>query len=97
MHQNTSNYNNYQLHPFWATKKTEKWSQKQGKLHLNKPEPDNIIRRPNKGSTFEFSVTSIWALPVRGGGLNPCPNVLGHFLEKNFPSSNGHFLDFGGV
>ena len=34
---------------------------------------------------------------VCGGGLDPCPDGLGHFLEKNFPSSNGHFLDFGGV
>ena len=33
--------------------KTEKWSQKQGKLHLNKPEPDNIIRRPNKGMQLD--------------------------------------------
>ena len=31
-----------------------------------------------------------------GGGLNPFPDGLGTFLEKNFPSSNGHLLDFGG-
>ena len=46
----------------------------------------------------------MWALPFfflsffgEGEGLNPCPDGLGHFLEKNFPSSNGHLLDFGGV
>ena len=36
-------------------------------------------------------------LRARGGGLNPRPNGLGHFfIEKNFPSSKGHFIDFGG-
>ena len=30
-----------------------------------------------KGSTFEFSVTSIWALPVRGGGSKPLPGWFG--------------------
>ena len=32
------------------------------------------------------SVTSIWALPVRGGrgGLNPCPDGLGHFFREEF-------------
>ena len=50
-----------------------------------------------KGSPFQLVTTSIWALPVWGGGLNPCPDGLGHFLGKNFPSSKGHLLDFGGV
>ena len=27
-------------------------------------------------------------------GLNACPDGWGTFLEKNFPSSNGHLLDF---
>ena len=30
-----------------------------------------------KGSTFEFSVTSIWALPVRVGGSKPLPEWFG--------------------
>ena len=31
------------------------------------------------------------------GDPHPTWDGLGHFLEKNFPSSNGHLLDFGGV
>ena len=27
-----------------------------------------VSTRDHKGSTFEFSIPSIWALPVRGGG-----------------------------
>ena len=37
-----------------------------------------------KGSTFQFVSTSIWALPVWGGGLNPCPDGLGHFFREEF-------------
>ena len=33
--------------------------------------------RASKGSTFEISVTSIWALPVRGGGSKPLPEWFG--------------------
>ena len=33
---------------------------------------------PSKGSPFQLVTTSIWALPVWGGGLNPCPDGLGH-------------------
>ena len=35
-----------------------------------------------KGSTFEFSVTSIWALPVRGGG--GVSNLLCSFLLRPY-------------
>ena len=41
------------------------------------------LDQSSKGSPTEFSVTSIWALPVRGG-LNPCPDGLGHFFREEF-------------
>ena len=50
-----------------------------------------LLSQVCKGSPTERNVTSIWALPVwGGGGLDP-------YLEKNCPSSNGHLLDYGGV
>ena len=38
----------------------------------------------HKGSPFQLVTTSIWALPVWGGGLNPCPDGLGHFFREEF-------------
>ena len=39
----------------------------------------------------EVAFGSVWHL------LCLCIFLEKNFLEKNFPSSNGHFLDFGGV
>ena len=36
-----------------------------------------------KGSPPEIHAAGIWALPVRGG-LNPCPDGLGHFFREEF-------------
>ena len=36
-----------------------------------------IILSIPKGSTTQIHAGGIWALPVRGGGLNPCPDGLG--------------------
>ena len=33
-----------------------------------------------KGSPSLKNVGSIWALPKWGGGLDPCPNGLGHLF-----------------
>ena len=37
-----------------------------------------------EGSPFQLVNTSMWALPVWGGGLNPCPDGLGHFFREEF-------------
>ena len=52
-----------------------------------------------KGSPTQIHAAGIWALPVRGGGVvsTLAQMIWSTFLEKNFPSSNGHFHDFGGV
>ena len=62
-----------------------------------------VALKGSKGRPIKIDAGPIWALPVwRGGGggerggLNPCPDGLGHFLEKNFPSSNRHLLDLRG-
>ena len=51
-----------------------------------------------QGSPHENVATSIWALPVWGGGVSTLARMVwGTYLEKNCPSSNGHLLDCGGV
>ena len=37
-----------------------------------------------KGSTPQIHAGGIRALPVRGGGLDPCPDGLGHFFREEF-------------
>ena len=36
------------------------------------------------GKHLSKVTTSMWALPVWGGGLNPCPDGLGHFFREEF-------------
>ena len=48
------------------------------------------------GKPPQIDGQGIWILGIahkRGGDFNACPDGL----EKNFPSSNGHLLGFGGV
>ena len=51
----------------------------------------NVFLWVRKGSTFEVSAPSIWALPVRGGeGVSTLARMVwGNFFGKNL-------LDFGG-
>ena len=39
-----------------------------------------------KGSPIVNVAEGIWALPVWGGGLNPCPDGLGQLFLEEFPS-----------
>ena len=52
-----------------------------------------VDNRWHLGKAHFRSCPSIGALPVWRGG----PGWLRHFLEKYFPCSNGHLLDFGGA
>ena len=36
----------------------------------------------DKGSPHAKHATSIWALPVWGGGLDPCQDGLGHLFRE---------------
>ena len=57
-----------------------------------------LLRKGSKGSPHKNVATSIWALPVWGGGVSTLARMVwGTYLEKNCPSSNGHLLDCGGV
>ena len=53
----------------------------------------NAIRE----APFYLSPPPCGHCPFGGGVLTLARMVWGTFLEKNFPSSNGHLLDFGGV
>ena len=54
------------------------------------------------GITIKIYAAGIWALPVRGGGLNPCPDGLGQLFWEEFawfwggldpcPDGLGHFF-----
>ena len=64
----------------------------------------NVEQQGNNGAHFVVrEAPQKIASPIFGhcpngeGGLNPPRMVWGTFLEKNFPCSNGHFHDFGGV
>ena len=49
-----------------------------------------------KGSPSLKNVGSIWALPKWGGGLDPCPNGLGHLFWEELSMFKGAFAWFGG-
>ena len=50
----------------------------------------------NEGSPTQIHVRGIWALPVRGGGLDPCPDGLGHFFREEFAKIKWAFAWFWG-
>ena len=50
-----------------------------------------------KGSPFQFVPPPIWGFPVwGGGGLNPCPDGLGHFFREEFSKFKWAFASFWG-
>ena len=48
----------------------------------------------NKGSLIEIHAAGIWALSVRGGGLQPLPEWLEHFFREEFAKIKGAFAWF---
>ena len=50
----------------------------------------------SKGSLPQIHAGGIWALPVRGGGLDPCPDGLGHFFREEFAKIKWAFAWFWG-
>ena len=66
--------------------------------HFKTTSEIQLFKTRHKGSPTEISVTSIWALPVRGegGGLNPCPDGLGHFFREEFSKFKWAFPWFWG-
>ena len=57
---------------------------------------DKILRmllQVVQGSPPQIHAADIWALPVRGGGgLNPCPDGLGHFFREEFAKIKSYFF-----
>ena len=56
-----------------------------------------MVKEVFREAPFNLSPPPCGHCPFGGGVLTLARMVWGTFLEKNFPSSNGHLLDFGGV